>query len=457
MSGTVLLVDDDKDGLVSLERALQGSGCEHTILTASSSDQALLMAHRHNPNVAVIDLCLDPRRGVASGQELMVRLLSIDAAIRIIVLTGHGGAEQGVGALMRGAAHFLEKPAAIEHLLVLINDGMGQSKLRRDYQSLISLRSRDLTAAVVGAGSRMRAVQADIEAASTHNQPVLFVGETGTGKGLCALTLHRLSGRANQSFIRYQPNRGSADLVQSDLFGHVQGAFTGARGDRKGLLAEAHGGSFFLDEVDELPQDVQVSLLGVLQDKGYRAVGSNRELIANVRFVAATNQSLEKSLDSGKMRRDFYYRLAHCVIELPPLRERIEDLPSLMTHVLRTLHEKEGVRVFDFDQGVVERLSDYSWPGNIRELQGMVEGAAFRAQRKGRERLEALDFNLPQGSTSRETLPFHERVHQFQGRIVRDALASVNGNQLKAARVLGVDRGTLKRILLRSSDSTRGY
>ena len=441
----ILIVDDDSDALLSLVRVLKGTLPGERIHAATSAAKALTLVKETRPAVAVVDLSLDEKSGIESGFALMRELLSLEPTCRVIVLTGHSGVDYGVRALREGAASFIGKPADIAHLSVLIQDGINQSHLRRHYDEL--KRAQIPTHDIVGRSAAIDKVRKEITYAAQTSLPVFITGETGTGKGLCARVLHELSERGGGRFVRYQPTFGTPDLVNSDLFGHVKGAFTGASGDRNGLFAEARGGTLFLDEIDELPLENQVALLGVLQERRFRPVGSSKELETDVRVLSASNHNIEDAIEQGKLRRDLYHRLAHIVIDIPPLRSRREDIPDLVAHVLTSLQRRERVTVYSCAPDAVTLLASREWRGNIRELEGVVQSAAYRAQFEGRGEIVRDDISGSASPISGEREGFHARVSDFKMKLVQEALQRHGGNQVKAARELGLDRMSLRRIL----------
>lgn len=449
-SRSILLVDDDQDGLLSLIRALRAAGLAATFHGAGNVNKALSIFKESKPHVAVIDLSIDEKIGVESGFSLLQELLKVDPSCRIIVLTGHGTIEYGVKCLSLGAANFLQKPADIPHLVALLKDGFSQSEIRREHARLKNEVHTKMSSFIIGVSDKMKQVLASIQYAGASNQAVLISGETGTGKGLCALAIHKFSNRNKFNFVRYQPNFSTPDLVNSDLFGHVKGAFTGANEERRGLLFEANQGTLFLDEIDELPLETQVSLLGVLQDKKFRQLGSNKEGSVDFRLVCASNQDLKKCVENGKIRKDFYHRIAHFLISVPALREHKEDLEPLALALLEKVRERGDLSVLDITKEAKQKLHSYDWPGNIRELEAQIEGAAYRAQYHGRAHIEVSDINLGLSSRSEgqvEGSTFHERVDAFKMKVIREALDRNGGNQVKAAAELGLDRSTLRRII----------
>ncbi|MBP9837873.1 MAG: sigma-54-dependent Fis family transcriptional regulator [Proteobacteria bacterium] len=448
----VLFVDDDETSLRALVQRLKRKVANLSIDTAQSAQVALSIATQFRPEVAVVDLSIDPTIGVESGEKLIEDLLNIDPTIRILVLTGNDSEEHGIRALQLGAASFLSKPVAIDHLAVLINDAVQYSQLKRRFIELSSTASN--MEHVTGLFSKSPAMKPVIDAvaySSTNKQPVLIVGETGVGKGVIAQAIHNnatFSGSA--PFIRFQPQFGGNDLVTSEIFGHEKGAFTGAVEKRKGLIEEANGGTFFLDEVDELPQEAQVMLLNVLQEKVFRRLGSNKEIYSDFRLIAATNQSVSSILKKGKLRSDFYHRIAHFTIEVPPLRERVEDISDLAHKIISNITNNEDIPVQGISPEAVNKLLSYSWPGNIRELQAVVEGGVYRANYEKRRFVEATDIRVAAKKTSQpKEGSFRENVEQYELGLVKDALIRAENNQSEAARFLKIDRSTFRRILER--------
>ena len=445
----ILIVDDDVSAAQSLSRALIASGIEAEWYFESQVNGATQTAAKVRPHVSILDLSLDDRRGVEGGFEVLRSIRGAVASCRVVVLTGHGSAEFGVRALGLGAANFIEKPANVTHLAALVRDGILQSVLRRSFEELTESASRELHSVIVGKSAAAVKLRGDVQRAASHNQPVLIRGETGVGKGVCAHAIHRFGLRKGGEFVRYQAGFGSLDLINSDLFGHVKGAFTGATGNRIGVLERADRGTLFLDEVDELPSSVQVTLLGVIQEKRFRCVGATSETASEFRVIAATNCDTEVALSEGKLRRDLYHRIAGTVIDVPPLRDRAEDIPMLCEGILRRLTAQEQTSVFGLSGDVYARLSSYQWPGNIRELESVVESAVYRSQYEGRGEIAESDICLPASPTPLDTksLTFHDRIEEYKKEVVLDALHKSGGNQVHAARALGIDRTSLRRIL----------
>lgn len=450
----VLFVDDDSDLLHSFTRSISPLIAPLRMTATGNVERAIAIAKHERPHVAVLDLSIDESRGVESGFSLLGELLALDSAMRVIVVTGHGALEFGVKAISVGAAHFVEKPADPVHIAVLIRDSMVQSNLRREYQRLREQQRATEVRELSGESGVMQRLREQIQFLASSDQPILICGETGVGKGLCARAIHRLSSRQGGNFVHYHPNFGGGDLVQSQLFGHRKGSFTGATESRRGLILEAHHGTLFIDELDEVPHHTQVALLDVIQEQRIRPVGSDSFEVVDCRFVAATNRPLEEALESGRVRRDLHHRLAHAVIRVPSLRERREDIPALARSFLAGYCERSRLNVFDISDDAVAKLRAYDWPGNVRELKAAVETAVSFAHFKGRATVVADDLLAGNSSFRLHSPPytgsFHEQVERFKADIIRDALSLHGGNKARAAEVLQLDRGTMRRILSRA-------
>ena len=456
----VLLIDDDSDILQSLARALSPLIHPLTQCASSTIDGAERIFVEENPKVVVLDLCLDDKVGVESGFTLLRKLRAFNDTVRIIVLTGHGSVQNGIKALDLGAATFLEKPCDVPHLAALIKDGVRQGSLLIERKNILA-QQRVNIGGLLGTSDQMKKVHEDLQFAASTSQPVLILGETGTGKSLCARLIHEASKRGSERFVSYTPNFGGSDLVQSELFGHVKGAFTGALNDRAGLIKEAHRGTLFLDEVDELPSETQVRLLDVIQEQRVRPVGVDTFTPVDCRIIAATNRPIVDLLSSEKLRLDLYHRVAHSTITLPALRERCSDIPELAASALAKFVVEEGATLVGFTDDAMAKLMEHTWPGNVRELNAVVEAACFRARFDRREFVGPGDIRLlvnpvlqPQSSQviEKQMLPgvtgsLFEQVEEFKKIAILRALDEAEGNQVVAARMLGIDRGTIRRVL----------
>jgi len=449
----ILLVDDDSELLLSLTRTLKEYLPDIAIHAAGTSSAALSLAREQNVRLAVVDLELDSSVGTASGFDLISALLQHDPHLRIIVLTGHKGIEYGIEAMSRGAVSFQEKPPSVANLATLIKEFLQQRFLTEHLRQQQTARTETLLESFLATSKRSQRLKDELLFASATTQSVFLAGESGVGKSLCASLIHKMSSRNQKPFIRYQPSFLSADLVSSDLFGHKKGSFTGADADRTGLIAAADGGTLFIDEIDALPLETQVLLLGVLQERRFRQLGSNEERSVDFRLITASNACIETAIQDQKVRKDFYFRIAHHTISIPPLRERLAEIPFLIDQFLHAGIERKEFSVCRIDARALLKLKDYSWPGNIRELQAIVEGAAYRAQFKNRFEILEDDIHLSGESStnidddiSREG-SFQEKVLAFKKKLIREALARHGGNQVQAAKDLGLDRSSMRRLI----------
>jgi len=448
---SILIVDDDRMALESLSRALSACDLKVNFYTATKADEALAIFEKESPLCAVLDLCLNEKQGVESGFMLLAEMLNKDSTCRIIVLTGHGSFEYGIRSLQQGAASFLEKPADPDHLSALIQDGLKQARLRRAFKELKKDRSDiELAELIVGSSDSMKSLRESIVYAARTRQAVLIYGETGSGKGLCARAIHRFGDRAQFRFIRYQPGFTNPDIVNSELFGHIKGAFTGAEQSRRGLILEAHRGTLFLDEIDEFPPETQVILLDVLQERRFRPIGSNDEAGADFRLICASNADLSACIDSGKIRKDFYHRIAHQMIEIPPLREHRVDIPEFCESIILRLQDKEGLQILGVEDLALDALAQHDWPGNVRELEAVLEGAACKALFRGKNYISKEDLSFTASHSQQNPVGFHEEVESFKLELIKSALLKNEGNQAQTARELGIDRSSLRRILARN-------
>jgi len=458
MITSILLVDDDQTALRSLESSLARRLPDYKFYQAANSEKALQIANDLRPEVCVVDLSLNNQEGPESGLNLISKLLEADKTLRILVLTGHDSESYGIRSLEAGASSFIGKPANADHLVPLIKDAASYSRLlKANQRSMLEDSSVVRFGELSTRSSSMVAVIDKIAQSAQSRQPVLLLGETGVGKGVVATAIHRNLFAKGAPFIRYQPGLSGGDLIASELFGHQKGAFTGAVENRKGLLEEADGGTLFIDEVDELPTAVQVMLLQTLQEKTFRKLGSSTEKRSNFRLLAASNFPISQSLDSGKIRHDFFHRIAHLVIEIPPLRKRSEDILPLADEYLTKISYQEKIPVQGLSRSAREKFLEYSWPGNIRELQAVTEASLYRAHYLGHRFIEAEDiefqtFEATNSSTKNERMghsSFRDQVEQFELRLVTEALNQSDQNQSRAAELLKLDRSTLRRILAR--------
>ncbi len=425
----VFIIDDEPDQVLLLSAALQKLGL--SVFGTSKIDQALKEIETVKPNVVVTDLSLNPSEGPKSGLSFISEIKKINSSLRIIVLTGHATNEYGIEAIKRGAQSFIAKPANPEHLKVLIDDAYNNYELREE------LKNSKTKAPIPDK------LKSEIEFAKTTDQAVLLTGETGTGKGFIARLIH--NGRG--PFVAYQPIIGSGELMYSELFGALKGSFTGALQDRIGLVAAANGGTLFLDEIGELPVTLQVTLLGVLQDKIYRPLGTNQEKQSHFRLISATNVELKDRINKGEFRPDLFHRINHLHIHVPPLRERPEEIIPLANYFLEKVCEKNNCSSIELSEGAIQALKVHAWPGNIRELEAVIERGVYKALFADSLLVDEEFLGLRERAS--EVRSFAEKVENYKLALIDEALKESNGNQVEAARLLQLDRSSMRRMLAR--------
>lgn len=454
----LLVIDDDNDASSSICKALHYLHSNFSYKTCSTIKEALNLQINFRPQVIILDLNLNDKDqiGVLSGFNLLTALKKEAPHVRVIMLTGHASQSNGIRALELGAASFLEKPANLQHLSALVQDGFTQGALGFEVHAQRQAKVANLRHLLPGSSTQAIKLRSEVEFASFSEQSILLVGETGSGKGVTAKVIHKLGKRSEHPFIRFQATFSSADLCNSELYGHRKGAFTGALSDRLGLLKEADLGTFFLDEIDELPLSLQVSLLGTLQDKRFREVGSNKEITSNFRLIAAMNKDPESALIAGKLREDLYHRIAHFSIRLPPLRERLSDILEFCELELGRLRREEALQgIVGLTDGAINKLTSYPWPGNLREFNAVLNGAAFLSRFKGLNLITPEEIKLPllenvsSSVVEFATTTLEAQVKIFKKKVIHETLNRYNGNQVRAAKALGIDRTTLRRILER--------
>ena len=422
----------------------------HTVTLARDASEALAAASSQPLDLVLCDVRMPGLNGI----ELVRQLHELDPDLPCIVITGYGSAEHSVEALRAGAFWYLEKPFDQGHLDVvrrLVEQAIEHGRLKSENRLLQSqLRSRYQFENIIGASGALRRVLDVVEKVADSESTVLITGESGTGKELIARALHFNSRRAERMFVTVNCGAIPEELLESELFGHVRGAFTNAIAHREGRFSVANGGSIFLDEIGDMSPSLQVKLLRVLQDRTFEPVGSSKTVRVSVRVIAATNQDLEQAIRERRFREDLFYRLNVIPIEMPPLRERGDDVPLLVHHFLERLNQGRTKRV-SIAADVVERLVAHEWPGNVRELENLMERLAI-LHGEGEIGLDDLPrsvrrvaaeppFSAPRVPAS--GLPFNEVVDRFETDLIRQALEHTQWNKNRAAQLLGLNRTTL--------------
>jgi len=438
-----VLVVDDEPGMVSfLQRSLEAR-CGW-VAVAGSVERAEDLLNRRHFDLIVLDIALPGRSGV----EWLHQLRDQGFAGDVVLMTAYADLETAIDALRAGAADFLLKPFSVAQMLNAVKRCFERSSLRRENFVLRrELDQRDDSVeGVIGDSPVIREVCARIKRIAPTPTTVLIHGESGTGKELAARALHRMSprgeGRDAGPFVPINCAAIAEEIIESELFGHVKGAFTGATSGREGLFYYARGGTLFLDEISELPPPVQAKLLRVLEERKLRPVGSEQEIPVDVRVVAATNRDLVAEVAAGRFRSDLYYRLQVVEVRMPPLRERLEDLPALVEYFNGQLAARLGLPELPHDEAALARLGNYGWPGNVRELKNLVERSlilGFYADDFAADDEEAAAAAPAPGTGGEESLATVERRH------ILAVLDACKGNKSEAARRLGISRKTLER------------
>ncbi|WP_026853260.1 sigma-54-dependent transcriptional regulator [Geothrix fermentans] len=432
----VLLTEDDDDLAFALTRLLNQRG--YDVAWAATAAQARATAAKADHDLVVMDLGLPDE----DGHDLLRGLLAGDPTIPVLVLTARDEAASAIKAIRLGATDYLTKPVESETLFSSLAAALEQSTLRRSLEAM-RRQSMEGEGIVGSAPAFQRAMRALGQAAGAAHAPVLITGETGTGKELAARFVHRASPRSGGPFVVLNAACLPKELVESELFGHEAGAFTGAKAGRRGLFELASGGTLFLDEIGELPLDLQPKLLRVIEGHPFRRVGGEREIRADVRIVAATHRELAAFVEAGQFRQDLYFRLKVLGIHLPPLRERVEDIPLLVECFLSKFRETMGTAPPACSGEAMAALARYRWPGNIRELRNVIERAIILTPGPA-IRIEDLPPEIagPPAASARPA-PQESLEDILQGRMV-EAWENSGRNLSQTARTLGVTRVTLR-------------
>ncbi len=432
-----------------VEMALAASG--HQVQTRKDAQSGLQAIDREDFDVVLTDLEL---KGI-SGLELCERFAALRPDLPVIVITAFGSLETAVAAIRAGAYDYITKPIDLRVLGISVERALEHAALR---QELTRLRSRDESGfpRILGDSPLMRKTHDLVARVAPSSATVLITGESGTGKELVARAIHEESQRAARRFVAVSCGAMPASLLESELFGHVQGAFTDAKESRPGLFLEADGGTLFLDEIGDMPSEMQVKLLRVLQEGKVRPVGGSEEREVDVRILAATNRDLEAMVEQGEFREDLYYRINVVQIEVPPLRLRGNDVLGLVHHFIRVYAQRAGRPVSGVAEPAARRLLDYDWPGNVRELQNVIERAVTLTQ-FDQVTVEDLpskiqDFEREDFVIADDDPDQMPTLEQIERRYINTVMKATNGNKTRAAKILGLDRRTLYRKLDKNDD-----
>ncbi len=446
----VLVVDDEEvlqDVLATLVRR-EG----HRPISARTGEDALVILEREDVDLVLLDLMLPG----LSGMEVLQKIRASDPDQVVVMITAYSSIEGAIEAMRLGAFHYIPKPFKNEEVLHTLRKGLEQRRLTSENRALrAQLRERFGFHQLIGRSKPMQQVFELIELAAPSKSNMLILGESGTGKELVAKAIHHHSRRAQGPFITVNSGSMPPDLLESNLFGHVKGAFTGAIASKKGLFEMADGGSIFFDEIGNVPIDTQAKLLRVMQEKEFMRLGGVETLKADVRIIAATNADLEHEVRNARFREDLFYRLNVITIALPPLRDRTEDIPLLTHNFLKRYAQENEKPLREIAPGAMQRLMDYHWPGNVRELENVVERAVVLSTgtvlgeellpqqvRRPSDRITAVE--LPTNGIS-----YRDAVRSYERRLILRALEASGGVQKHAAELLKVKPTTLHEMMKR--------
>ena len=446
----ILIIDDERPILLTLEALLGRHGYKPE--TAATASQGLRALKNNAPSLVLLDLELPD----AEGLQMLEQIKRDHPATQVIILTAHDSLSNAIESIKRGAYHFISKPYAPEELLSLVEKALEKQSLLRETEELREkthqlekrLEIAETRLAPIFKSKVMQEIDELITAMAPSDANVLITGESGVGKEVIANLIHTRSRRADKPMVKLNCSAFPQTMIESELFGYVKGAFTGAMNDFPGMISEATGDTLFLDEISEMPADLQTRFLRVLQEREYRSLGSTRTLKADFRVVAATNRRVAQALAENRLRSDLYYRLNTFQIEVPPLRDRKEDVPPLVTSFLKSFAQQLGKPEPEIAPEAFQKLLDYSWPGNVRELQNTMEYAVVLARKNviGIKELPTevqLPVALQQGERDNHQGARPQSLDDVERNAILQALAQCHGNKKKAAQILGIQRPTL--------------
>lgn len=442
---TVLIVDDEKNIRSGLAIGFADEGYD-TLEAADGQEAWLLLSHK------IVDLVItDLRMPNMSGSELLKKITSSYPTLPVIVLTGHGTIEDAVEAMHQGAVDFFTKPVDLDHLLMTAGKAVKNSALAEQNRKLSdeikALKTQVGYGKIIGKSEKVNCLMQTIAQVAPSRASVLVTGESGVGKELVADAIQGMSDRADKAFIKVHCASLSPSLLESELFGHEKGAFTGAIAQKKGRFELADGGTLFLDEIGEIDLPTQVKILRVLQEREFERVGGEKTIKVDVRIIAATNKDLPEEIKKGNFREDLYYRLNVVHIEVPPLRERKDDIAILATSFLETFNKEDNRQVEGFTPQARKALFAYNWPGNVRELRNCIESAVVMTRSKLIDIDDLPDKIVNEKSESNMVLKLGTTLEDAEKELIINTISWASGNKTKAAEILGIGRKTLHRKL----------
>ncbi|HTK29109.1 MAG TPA: sigma-54 dependent transcriptional regulator [Vicinamibacterales bacterium] len=441
MKPTILIVDDEPGVRTALTGVLSDEG--YAVESVSSGEDCLDRLTRGPVDLILLDVWLPGIDGLAT----LARLRERQVDTQVVLISGHGNIESAVRAIKLGAFDFVEKPLSLDKTVLVVRNALRQQRLEAENRALRA--QVDRTETMIGESPAMRRLREQVAMAAPTNGRVLVYGENGTGKELVARTVHAMSRRRAGPFVEVNCAAIPEELIESELFGHVRGAFTGAVADRRGKFEVADGGTIFLDEIGDMSLKTQAKVLRVLQEQTLDAVGG-KTIKIDVRVIAATNKELTAEIRAGRFREDLYYRLKVIPLSVPPLRERQEDIPLLAEHFMSEFAREYGRRVKSFEPAARALLQQYGWPGNVRELRNVIERLMIMVSREtilaaDLGFLEPAAFGPVPAASAVERITLHEARDRFERDLILRTLAEQNGNMSRTAEVLGVERSNLYR------------
>ena len=441
MKPKVLVVDDDEEIRSQMKWALLQ---DYDVLLAEDRPSAIAAFRENRPMVVVLDLGLPPSPGTPEeGIAALAELLTLDSLTKVVIATGQAEKDNALRAIGQGAYDFMCKPIQMEELKAILNRGFHVAQLEKEYREMRQRWNTDTFEGMLGSSPPMQEVFTSIRKVATTDAPVMILGESGTGKEMTALAIHRRSARKDRPFVAINCGAIPEMLLESELFGHEKGSFTGAHVQRQGRVETASGGTLFLDEIGELPAALQVKILRFLQEQYIERVGGRTKIQVDTRVIAATNVDLKKAMSENKFREDLFYRLAVVTIRLPSLRERSSDVPLLAKAFLRKFAVQNGRAVEDFNPKSLRALQQHFWPGNVRELENRIKRAVIMAESRY---VTPADLELADG-TEGNFRTLKEARETVERELIQQALQRHGGKISRAAEDLGISRPTFYELM----------
>lgn len=441
MRNKILIVDDEPFNLDLLEQELTDRG--YAIDRASNGTQAIKTVESFHPDLVLLDYQMPDKNGL----EVLKEIRSRGNEVPVVMMTAYGTIERAVQAMKAGAYDFITKPFEPDHMGLIVQKALEQERLRREVE-ILSGEVGERYRLIVGKSARMNEAVDLAKKAASSKTTVLLLGESGTGKEIFARAMHNWSERSSEPFIAVNCVGLSKELLESELFGHEQGAFTGAHQLKKGKMELAHGGTVFFDEIGDISTEVQTKLLRFLQEREFERVGGNRPIQVDVRIIGATSRDLDAAVKEGRFREDLYHRLNVIPITLPPLRERREDIPPLMGFFMQRFSKEAKKNFTEITKEALEKLLAYDWPGNVRELANVIERAIVLGHGP-----KVTPQDLPpriigaEPRVASDSLSYHDAIEATKRELIIRALAEGQGNRAAAAKALGLHRTHLLRLM----------